>query len=102
MGSKDVFSLFSSIMVSFFFLYKKIKIYLIIYFSPNLRSKTIKILSIRIKNSVSLEKSVFFEVILPSSGLNPNEMKWVGWEQNEKGKLLPKVANMADSMDPEK
>lgn len=29
-------------------------------------------------------------------------MKWVGWEQNEKGKLLPKVANMADSMDPEK
>lgn len=71
-------------------------------YSPNLRGKQIKIISVRCKNVISIENSLVFEVELSKNDLNCNDLKWIGWEKNEKGKLLPRLAQMASSMDPEK
>lgn len=69
-------------------------------FSPSLRAKTIKILSLRVKKSVSLETSVLFTIKLPASDVDADNIKWIGWEPNKQGKYLPKCASLASSMDP--
>lgn len=74
-----------------------------IIFSPALREKTIKILSLRVKKSVSLEaNSVLFTVKLPADDVDIDNVKWIGWEPNEQGKYLPRCASLASSMDPHK
>lgn len=70
------------------------------HFSPKLREKTIKILSIRVKKSVSLETSVLFTIKLPANDVDVENIKWIGWEPNEQGKYLPRCASLASSMDP--
>lgn len=72
------------------------------FFSPSLREKTIKILSFRLKKSVSIETSVLFEIKLPSTDVDINTAKWIGWEPNDQGKYIPKCASLASSMDPQK
>lgn len=70
--------------------------------SPNLRGKKVKILSIRCKNSVSIENSLVFNAVLSTDDLDLTTAKWIGWEKNEKDKMLPRLAKMAASMDPER
>lgn len=70
---------------------KQIKI-TIYFYSPSLRDKTIKILSIRLKKSVSLETSVLFTIKLPANDVDLNNAKWIGWEPNDQGKYIPKVS----------
>ncbi|XP_031635695.1 ubiquitin-like modifier-activating enzyme ATG7 [Contarinia nasturtii] len=70
---------------------------------PNLREKTIKILSLRVKKSVSIEiNSMLFTVKLPANDVDIDNVKWIGWEPNEQGKYLPRCASLASSMDPHK
>lgn len=74
----------------------------IFLFSPNLRGKKVKILSIRCKNSVSIENSLVFNAVLSTDDLDLTTAKWIGWEKNENDKMLPRLAKMAASMDPER
>lgn len=43
-----------------------------------------------------------WDVIMPQSGKEDYEQKFVGWEMNQNGKMGPRVASMANSMDPAK
>lgn len=61
-----------------------------------------KILSIRCKNSVSIENSLVFNAVLSTDDLDLTTAKWIGWEKNENDKMLPRLAKMAASMDPER
>lgn len=72
------------------------------HFSPNLREKTIKIISLRVKKSASLETSVLFTIKLPKDDVDIDNVKWIGWEPNEQGKYIPRCASLASSMDPQK
>ena len=72
------------------------------FFSPNLKSKCIKIISIRVKDGKNLSKSIIYDVELPDFDVNKENLKWCGWERNNNGKLIPKIAAMADNMDPAK
>lgn len=70
--------------------------------SPYLREKTIKIISVRVKKSVSLDTSVLFTIKLPADDVDIHNVKWIGWEPNEQGKYIPRCASLASSMDPQK
>lgn len=70
--------------------------------SPRLRSKTIKVLSLRVKKTVSLEPSVMFTIELPEKDVDSENIKWIGWEPNNDGKFLPRCASLASSMDPQR
>lgn len=70
------------------------------YFSPKLRGKRIKILSIRVKKSVSVEPSVLFTIEMPSTDVDIENIKWIGWEPNNQGKYMPKNAQLNATMDP--
>lgn len=70
--------------------------------SPQLRGKTINVLSVRVKGAKSIENSLVFSVKLPEADIDASNLKWIGWEANNQGKYLPKCAMMAASMDPEK
>lgn len=56
----------------------------------------------RLKNSCSIENSLVFSVTFPAEEIQFSDTKWIGWESNDQGKLLPKKAAMADTMDPER
>lgn len=70
--------------------------------SPKLRQKSVKILSIRVKKTVSIDTSVLFEIKMPANDVDVDNLKWIGWEPNNQGKYLPKCASLAASMDPQK
>lgn len=72
------------------------------FYSPNLRDKIINVLSIRVQDSVSIAKSLCFKIRLPSTDVDVKNLKWTGWEPNDKGKLIPRLSEMAASMDPER
>lgn len=82
--------------LSLFYVVILLKFYL---YSPKLRGRDIKVLSLRAKRAVSLESSVLFTIRLPE-GVDVNSLKWIGWEPNTHGKYLPNCASMASSMDP--
>lgn len=67
-----------------------------------MHGKCIKILSVRVKNGCSIENSLVFDVKLPNIDIKPESLKWIGWEPNQQGKLIPKMAAMATSMDPDR
>lgn len=68
---------------------------------PNLNGKKIKIISVRMKTSKSYKDSLMFEVILPQVNADTSQnIQWIGWESNENGKMLPRVADMRLTMDP--
>ncbi|KAG5680696.1 hypothetical protein PVAND_010187 [Polypedilum vanderplanki] len=76
-------------------------ILLLVKLCPILHGKSIKILSVRRDEKSSLLLSKLFFIQLPNKiDLDPINMKWTGWERNDQGKLLPKLANMSNSMDP--
>lgn len=70
-------------------------------YSPRLRGRTIQIVAVRCRNAVSLADSLVLEAVL-SEGDVVDPSKWIGWEKNENEKLLPRIAKMAASMDPER
>lgn len=76
-------------------------ILLLVTLCPAIRNQQIKVLAIREHGNRSLSKSKVFHVDLSQANVNfeKSEMKWTGWEKNQ-GKLVPKLAQMADSMDP--
>lgn len=67
-----------------------------------MRGKTVNVLSIRCKNAKSVEDSLVFSIRLSEQGLDSENIKWIGWEKNDQGKLIPRIAKMAASMDPER
>lgn len=73
-----------------------------IFYSPQLREKTIKVLSLRVKKKISLEASLLFNIKLPKNDVDIENVKWIGWETNNQGKYLPKCASLSSSMDPQK
>lgn len=76
-------------------------ILMLIILCPKIRGKQIKVIAIREHGNRSLSKSKIFFVDLSdaSDNIEKSEIKWTGWEKNQ-GKLMPKLAQMADSMDP--
>lgn len=74
-----------------------------IYYScPKLHGKIIKLVAIRLKSTSSIENSLLYEILLPetSDGITDKDINWIGWEQNESGKMTPRVADMRPTMDP--
>lgn len=70
---------------------------------PILHGQNINILAVRQNQKSSLESSRLFYVKLPASqNISDDDIKWTGWEKNNQGKLLPRVANMSEVMDPMK
>lgn len=69
--------------------------------SPKLNAKTIKVLSVRVKKTVSLKSTVMFTILLPHQ-VSFDKIKWIGWEPNNEGKFLPRCASLASSMDPQR
>lgn len=76
-------------------------ILLLINLCPIIRRKQIKVIAIREYGNRSLSKSKIFHIDLSnvSETIEKSEIKWTGWEKNQ-GKLMPKLAQMGDSMDP--
>ncbi|XP_053687462.1 ubiquitin-like modifier-activating enzyme ATG7 [Sabethes cyaneus] len=46
------------------------------------------------------KSSIVYRIQMPSNDLDLNEASWIGWEADENGKLLPRIADMAKTMDP--
>lgn len=76
-------------------------ILLLIKLCPSIANKTIKVLSVRQYGNRLLDKSKIFYVDLTNVNceIEKSNLKWTGWEKH-KEKLIPKMAAMADSMDP--
>lgn len=83
---------------------------LILYYCPDLQSKNINILSLRLTKIKACDNSLIFNVKFPEVEggvdeylLNKSEdgaSAWVGWQRNERGKFGPKMVDMSSSMDP--
>lgn len=69
---------------------------------PMLHEKQIKVLSIRQDEKLSLKPSRLYTINIPPSfvKLDESTIKWTGWEKNNQGKLLPRIASMSETMDP--
>lgn len=70
-------------------------------YSPRLAGQTINFIGLRNARHSTLSESRLFRVRLPSA-LAIDQVQWLGWELNSKGKFVPKMAAMGASMDPEK
>jgi ubiquitin-like modifier-activating enzyme ATG7 len=66
---------------------------------PVLHGQQIKVLSLRLNETLSLNSSRIFNINIPSV-IDLNTIKWTGYEKNNQGKMIPKVACMGDCMDP--
>jgi ubiquitin-like modifier-activating enzyme ATG7 len=68
---------------------------------PILHGQKINIISVRQSEQNGLKSSRIFYVTVPTS-INDHHktVKWTGWEKNIHGKLIPRVANMSEVMDP--
>ncbi|XP_026465574.1 ubiquitin-like modifier-activating enzyme ATG7 [Ctenocephalides felis] len=76
---------------------------LLVHHCPILYTKTISVLSIRVDINESLQSSLLYSIKLPDNlekSCGDAENSWVGWERNENGKFGPRLANIANSMDP--
>lgn len=58
-------------------------------------------MALRSTRRTPFSESKVFRIHLPQS-FDIDEVQWLGWELNSKGKFAPKVAAMSDSMDPVK
>lgn len=68
---------------------------------PILHGQTINIISVRQDEQNCLKSSRIFYVTLPIfNDDHQKDVKWTGWEKNNNGKLIPRIANMNDVMDP--
>jgi ubiquitin-like modifier-activating enzyme ATG7 len=72
----------------------------LVHWCPKLRSKKIKVMSVRIAKASLIESSLIYEIIMPETDIDVSNMKWIGWERNEQGNYGPKLAAMANTMDP--
>lgn len=76
-------------------------IFMLLKLCPVLIGKRIKVISIRQDELLSLNSSLVFTVDLEGANtIEKSDVKWTGWERNKDGKLLPKIASMANAMDP--
>lgn len=78
-------------------------IFMLLKLCPVITGKTIKVISIRQDDKLSLDSSIVFTINLEGTKcIEKSEVKWTGWERNNQGKLLPKSSSMGNSMDPKK
>ncbi|XP_055538538.1 ubiquitin-like modifier-activating enzyme ATG7 isoform X2 [Wyeomyia smithii] len=63
---------------------------------PILAGKRINCLCLR----KDVKFSIVYQVQIPHDELDLDEAPWIGWEANDNGKLLPRMADMAKIMDP--
>ncbi|KAL5274081.1 ATG7 family protein [Megaselia abdita] len=70
---------------------------------PALHSKSVKFLGLRFSSTSDISSSLIWNLVLPGDSKSPEEeIKFVGWETNQNCKMGPRIASMADSMDPAK
>ena len=67
---------------------------------PKLRGHNINVLSIRQSEQNGLKASKLFHITLPKYNDDLQFVKWTGWEKNNNGKMIPRIANMSEVMDP--
>ncbi|KAL7051316.1 hypothetical protein ACKWTF_004425 [Chironomus riparius] len=67
---------------------------------PILRGQSINILSVRQSEHNSLKASKVFYVTLPKYNDDFQFLTWTSWEKNNNGKMMPRIANMSEVMDP--
>lgn len=70
--------------------------------SPNLRGKEIQIFLVRFQHSLGVAKSLVINVTLSNDDIDMDNLTWIGYERDNSGKILPKIVDMAATMDPEK
>lgn len=73
-----------------------------IRYSPNLRGKEVQIVLVRLNQAIGIDKSLLFKVTLSTDDIDLEHLTWIGYERDNAGKILPKIVDMAASMDPEK
>lgn len=59
-----------------------------------------RFLGLRFSSPTDISSSLIWNVLLPEASEEDN--KFVGWETNQNGKMGPRIAAMADTMDPAK
>ncbi|XP_055679214.1 ubiquitin-like modifier-activating enzyme ATG7 [Lutzomyia longipalpis] len=73
------------------------------HFCPILCGSVINFLAIRLKRQMTIDESIVYVARMSEKPIDfSNEIKWIGWEPNDHGKYVPRIASMANSMDPEK
>lgn len=68
---------------------------------PSLGDKEINLICLRNSRRVNFSESKLIRLRMPQS-IKIDEVQWLGWELNAKGKFAPKLAAMGASMDPVK
>ncbi|XP_062564500.1 ubiquitin-like modifier-activating enzyme ATG7 [Armigeres subalbatus] len=69
----------------------------LVYTCPQLANKEVKLICLR----ETLQSSVVLYITIPATQFIAGSDLWTGWEANENGKLLPKLADMSKVMDPQ-
>lgn len=54
----------------------------------------------RVGSQITCSNSMLHTFILPPKLIDEDELTWVGWEKNERGKMGPRMANMKATLDP--
>lgn len=76
----------------------------LVIYSPNLCGKPLSILALRLSrnsdNAWSAQNSFCVTIQLIVNKLE--NVSWLGWQRNTKGKFGPRSANLSDTMDPVK
>lgn len=71
-----------------------------VFCSPKLHNKSVRFLGLRFSAPNDISSSLIWNIDLPEPC--QKEVKFVGWETNQNGKMGPRIASMADTMDPAK
>lgn len=69
----------------------------LVFTCPQLADKDIKFICLR----QTLQTSVVLHVTIPGTDYSIESSLWTGWEANENGKLVPRLADMSNVMDPQ-
>lgn len=54
----------------------------------------------RVSNSTNIDNSIVYEIPLPDSDVEVENIKWTGWEKNLQGNYGPRISAMGKTMNP--